>query len=207
MHRPRVRPGVESLDQRLVMSVSHPTVSAPIPATAVARAFTPADLQSFADAYLSVRGDSNFNPTFDFNGNGKIGQGDALPLLRALAPITPRVPPRLDIALAPGQQVVGHHPANSGGVTRLAIVTVVGKTTPNAIIFLDGPTAHTKGNQSTGNFKYEGGALASDSQGYFSYPVTLGTLSHSGSLTGTAFLAKDPFGRHMVRAFPILRIR
>ncbi len=208
MSRHRARPGVEPLDSRLVMSASHPALAAPLvhPA-AVAPAFTADDLRAFADAYLSSRGDSNFNPAYDVNHNGKIGQGDALPILRALAPISPRVPPRLELALAPGDQVSGHHPANSGGVTRKATVTIIGRTTPNAIVFLDQPTPQTKATTATGNFRFQGGALVSDSQGYFAQTIALGKLGHSGSLTNNAFLVKDPFGRHMERAFPVLRIR
>ena len=86
----------------------------------------------------------------------------------------------------------GHHPADSGGVTRDGTVTVVGKTTPNSIVFIDGPTTSTR-TQSTGNFKFEGGALATDSQGFFYYTVTLAKVSRGGSILGANFLIRTPF--------------
>jgi len=209
MQRPRhgVRPGVETLDPRRLMSASQPAAPLPVPtpaSTALAADSAPVELRRFADAYLSTRGEPRYDPALDTNGNGQIGQGDATPILRALAPRTPRVEPRLELALAPGEQVTGHHPSNNGGVTRLAVVTVVGRTTPNSIIFTDGPVA--TGRRPTGDFKFRGIALASDARGNFSYTLPLGALSHGGSLTNTAFLVHDPFGRHMERAFPIRRL-
>jgi hypothetical protein len=146
----------------------------------------------------------NFTPQYDFNGTGFIGQNDATPILRGLASITPHVPLRLQLTLAPGEQVAGHHPANSGGVTRLGTVTVIGRTTPNSIVFTDGPT--TTSTLPLGNFKFQGIAVASDSQGNFSYTARLADLSRGGSLTGTTFLIRTPFGQQTIRAFPILRL-
>jgi hypothetical protein len=165
------------------------------------RPFTPADLQAYAAAYETFVGQPNFTPEFDFNGTGFIGQNDATPILRGLASITPRVPLRLTLALAPGEQVSGHHPSNSGGVTRLETVTVVGKTTPNSIIFTDGPT--TTSTLPLGNFKFHGIAVVSDSQGNFEYPLTLTAPSRGGSETGTAFMVRTPFGQQTIRSFPI----
>ena len=82
--------------------------------------------------------------------------------------------------------------------------SVVGKTTPNSIIFTDGPT--TNSTLPTGNFKFQGIAVASDSQGNFEYPVKLTGLSRGGSLTGTAFLVRTPFGQQTIRSFPIRRL-
>jgi hypothetical protein len=223
----RVRPGVEPLDARIVMSTAIPTVTAaasptatpaasstfrPVPGTFPSanpnRPFTPADLQAYAAAYLSVSGDPDFTPQYDFNGTGFIGQNDATPILRGLASITPDIPLKLTLKLAPGEQVSGHHPANNGGVTRDGTVTVIGKTTPNSIVFLDSPlTTSTHSASSTGNFKFEGGALTTDSQGYFSYTINLTALSHGGSLTATNFLIRTPFNQQLIRSFPILRIR
>ena len=222
--KPQVRPGVERLDARLVMSASAlataPTTTAPValvaspihpvpgshPSANRDRPFTPADLQLYARVYLSFQGASDFTPQYDFNGSGFIGQNDATPILRGLAAITPREPLTLTLNLAPGQQVKGHHPANNGGVTRLGEITVVGKTTPNSIVFIDGPTTanHT---QSTGNFKFEGGALATNAQGYFYYTTKLPAPSHGGSLLGANFLIRTPFNQQTIRSFPILRIR
>ncbi len=180
-----------------------PLVSGKYPSANRFRAFTPADLQAYAAAYESFRGDPGYAPQYDFNGTGFIGQNDATPILRGLAGITPRVPLRLSLALAPGQQIVGHHPSISGGATRLPVVTVIGKTTPNSIIFTDGPTV--SGNTSTGNFKFEGRALTSDANGVFSYSITLAALSKD-SLTATAYLIRTPFGQQTIRAFPIFRV-
>ncbi len=218
--KPRARPCVERLDDRVVMSASALATASPValvdspvhpvpgshPSANPNRPFTPADLQLYAKVYLSFQGAPDFTPQYDFNGTGFIGQNDATPILRGLAAITPRQPLTLSLKLAPGEQVKGHHPADSGGVTRLGEVTVVGKTTPNSIVFIDGPTAATH-TRSTGNFKFEGGALATDSQGYFYYNTKLPALSHSGSLLGVNFLIRTPFNQQTIRSFPILRIR
>jgi hypothetical protein len=220
----RVRPSVEQLDARIVMSAAVPTEATSSTVTASAtilkpplqpipgsypsanpnRPFTPADLQTYAQAYLSVAGDTGFTPQYDFNGTGFIGQPDATPILRGLASITPDIPLTLSLKLAPGEQVQGHHPANSGGVTRLGTVTVIGKTTPNSIVFIDGPTtAHPS---ATNNFKFEGGATTTDSQGYFDYTFNLPKLSRGGSIQGIDFLIRTPFNQQLIRSFPILRL-
>ena len=74
-------------------------------------------LSAYAEAYLTVRGKANYNPNVDVNHNGIVGMEDALPILHALAPATPRVRLTLFLTLAPGQQVRTPHPANSGGVS------------------------------------------------------------------------------------------
>ena len=201
----RLRPGVEPLDARVVMSATVPgtTTATPVvappthltpgqyPSANPDRPFTPADLQAYAAAYETYLGVPGFTPQYDFNGTGFIGQNDATPILRGLAAITPHVPLRLTLALAPGEQVSGHHPANSGGVTRLATVTVIGKTTPNSIIFTDGPD-HQRAACRPTNFKFQGIAVASNSQGNFEYTVKLNALSRGGSVTNTAFLVRTP---------------
>ena len=215
----RLRPGVELLDARVVMSATvpaSPTESAALfvapthlipgqfPGANPNRPFTPADLQAYAAAYESTIGSPGFTPQFDFNGTGFIGQNDATPILRGLAAITPRGPLKLTLALAPGEQVKGHHPSNSGGVTRLETVTVIGKTTPNSIIFTDGPT--TNSTLPINNFKFQGIAVASDSEGNFEFTTKLNELSRGGSETNTAFLVRTPFGQQTIRAFPIRRL-
>jgi hypothetical protein len=154
------------------------------------------NLQAYAEAYLSHEGQPNYNPALDFNHNGFIGQGDAKPLLAALAPVTPHVPLQFSLALAAGEQVLGHHSANSGGVTRDSNVTVIGHTTPNSIVFTDkltGPRAN--------DYKFTGSAIAVNSAGYFSYPVAL-----KGALTPTEYLVVTPFGQQTIRAFPIRKV-
>lgn len=232
--RPRMiaRPGFETLDARVVLSTATPaafvsaaadtnpnvpsqtgSATTPLPPNRLVpgshpsadrfRTFTPADLRAYAAAYETFQGEANFTPQFDFNGTGFVGQNDATPILRGLTPITPRIPLRLGLALAPGQQVVGHHPSNNGGVTRLANVTVIGKTTPNSIIFTD--TINTNSFGATGNYKFQGQALTSDAQGYFTYDVTLTPLSKN-SLTTTNYLIRTPFGQQTIRSFPIFRV-
>jgi hypothetical protein len=220
--RSRLRPSLEPLDHRVVLSAIAPVqaeatttvtglpasfrpVPGSFPSANPNRAFTPADLQAYAESYLSVSGDPDFTPQYDFNGSGFVGQNDATPILRSLAAITPRQPLKLLLDLAPGEQVQGHHPADSGGVTRDATVTVVGKTVPNSIIFVDGPTSSTH-QQSTGNFKFEGGALTSNAQGIFDYTVNLARPSTGGSILGVNFLIRTPFNQQLIRSFPILRL-
>ena len=208
---PRFRPGVEQFDARVVMSaaaVAPPTHLIPhqYPGADAHRPFTPADLRAYATVYQSFLGAPDFTPQYDFNGTGFIGQNDATPILRGLAGITPRIPLQLQLRLAPGEQVSGHHPSDNGGVTRSGTVTVVGKTTPNSIVFLDGPGTSPHAGP-TGNFQFRGGAIATDGQGNFRYTLALAAESHSGSLTGTAYLIRTPFGQQLIRSFPILRIR
>ncbi len=207
--RLRLRPGVERLDARVVLSttgLTTPTHLVPgkYPSADSHRAFTTADLQAYAAAYETFVGESNFTPQYDFNGTGFIGQNDATPILRGLTSITTKEPLKIQLALAPGEQVTGHHPSNNGGVTRLATVTVIGKTTPNSIIFTDGPT--TTSTLPTNNFKFQGIAITSDSQGNFQYTTKLNALSTGGSETNTTFLVRTPYGQQLIRAFPIRRL-
>ena len=208
-HRHQNRPGVERLDARLVLStavIAPPAHLTPgqYPGADAHRAFTPADLRAYATAYETCIGSPGYTPQYDFNGTGFIGQNDAKPILDALAAITPKVPIGLSLALAPGEQVVGHHPSNSGGVTRSSTVTIIGKTTPNSIVFSDALTP--KPGMSTLNFKFQGAAIATDSQGDFEETVPLSGLSRGGSLTNTDFLIRTPFGQQLIRSFPIRRL-
>lgn len=167
------------------------------------RSFAPSDLVSYSKSYLSFNGEPTFNPSFDFNGTGFIGQNDATPILRGLASITPNKPLRLQLGLAPGEAIIGHHPAVSGAATRLPSVTIVGKTTPNSIIFIDSLTNNRFG--STGNFKFQGGAVASDTDGTFSITLPLTRLSKN-SLTNVTMLIRTPYNQQLIRAFPIFRV-
>ena len=220
--RRQIRPGVERLDARVVLSTLAPAVSAQasadlsLPQAAFRitgkypiankdRAFTPADLQAYSHAYLTFVGRPEFMPQYDFNGNGFIGQNDATPILRGLRSITPRKPLELTLSLAPGQAVKGSHPANNGPVTRLGTVTIIGKTTPNSIVFIDGKT-DAKYPLSTGNFKFQGGAVAADEQGNFSLTYDLTPNSRGGSLTAPGFLVRTPYGQQLIRSYPIRRL-
>ena len=210
--RDRARPSVETLDARLVMSAN--PIHAPLHGVAAVVAGTTAvpgdingdgavntnDLRAFAASYLSRRGDPNYNPAADTNHNGFVSQSDVRPILNALAAVTPRQPFRVEIALIPEDQVQGHHPANSGGVTRKFDLTIVGRTTPNSIVFTDAPADFKA--KTSGNYKFQGLALPVDSSGYFSYKVHV-----SDRLTQSEYLVFDPFGHRIIRAFPILRLQ
>jgi hypothetical protein len=207
--RLRILPGVEPLDARVALSTTVPAPPTHLtpgeyPSADAYRAFTTADLQAYAAAYETYQGEPNFTPQYDFNGTGFIGQNDATPILRGLAAITPKEPLKLTLALAPGEQVSGHHPADSGGVTRDSTVTIIGKTTPNSIIFTDSVAAGA--GQTQVSFKFEGPALVSNSQGYFEETITLSKVSIGGSLTTNDFLIRTPSGQQLIRAFPILRL-
>jgi hypothetical protein len=207
--RLRILPGVEPLDARIALSTTVPAPPTHLtpgeyPSADAHRAFTTADLQAYAAAYETYQGEPNFTPQYDFNGTGFIGQNDATPILRGLAEITPKEPLKLTLALAPGEQVSGHHPADSGGVTRDSTVTIIGKTTPNSIIFTDSVTSEA--GQTLVSFKFEGPALVSNSQGYFEETVALSNVSIGGSLTTNDFLIRNPSGQQLIRAFPILRL-
>ena len=220
--RRQIRPGVEWLDARVVLATAAPIVTAQASADLLlpqsifritgkypiankARAFTPADLQAYSQAYLTFIGRPEFTPQYDFNGTGFIGQNDATPILRGLRSITPRKPLELTLTLAPGQAVKGSHPANNGPVTRFGTVTILGHTTPNSIVFVDGKT-DAKYPLSTGNFKFQGGAVAADEHGNFSLSYDLPPNSRGGSLTAPGFLIRTPYGQQLIRSFPIRRI-
>ena len=208
-HR-RIRPVVEILDARLALSTvpAAPTHLIPgeYPGANTDRPFTPADLATYASAYETYQGEATFLPQYDFNGTGFLGQNDATPILRGLAAITPKIPLKVELALAPGEQVQGHHPATSGGVTHDAVVTIVGKTTPNSIVFVDGTTGAAH-NSTIGLFKFDSAAVATDAQGKFTFTVTLPPDAHSGSLGITSFLIRTPFNQQIIRTFPVLRIK
>jgi hypothetical protein len=173
------RPKLELLESRIAMS------AAPVPGD-LGGQVNPV-LQAYSDAYLSVRGRPRYNAAVDSNHNGFVGQGDARALLRTVAAITPRLPLKVVVNLVPGEQVSGGHPKNSGGVTRFHKVTIVGRTTPNAIVFLDNPV----------------GALATPAAikraGRYKFDVP-------DQLTQTEYLTFDPHGNQKIVAFPILRL-
>ncbi len=214
----RLRPAIEALDMRIVCASAMPTSGGPANTTAPVlpkvipgsfpsadrfRAFSPADLQAYAKAYLSFSTEPNFNQAYDFNGTGFIGQNDATPILRGLASITPRIPLKVNLRLAPGEQIFTHHPSVSGAATRLGTVTVVGETTPNSIIFYDSFINSRFG--ASANFKFTGGALVSDAQGQFTLTIPLTPLSKN-SLSTLNVLIRTPFNQQLIRAFPIFRI-
>src|SRR4051794_11857287 len=95
--RAQTRPRLEALEGRLALNapVTPALNAAPAPA-AVAVGATNGDtlavLTAFTRAYLSRAGQPNYNPAFDLNHNGQVGQSDGKLLLRALPPLGPKVP-------------------------------------------------------------------------------------------------------------------
>jgi hypothetical protein len=146
------------------------------------------DLQAFAQAFKSHTNDAFYNPALDANKNGFIGIGDAKFLERNFSPLTPKAPLRMELHLAPGEQVLHPGISNSGGITYRADVTIVGHTTPGAIVFSD---------SQLGNFAFDGAALATDATGLFVQHVHL-----TSALTNFTFMAIDPFGQQTIRSFP-----
>lgn len=151
------------------------------------------DLELFQSAYLTTPQDAFYNPAADANRNGFVGIGDGQLLLRNLTPLTPPIPLDVALALAPGQFAHGTKQQNSGGITRLSKVTVVGRTTPGSLIFSD---------SGLGNFTFTGAVTYADADGNFSFNFTL-----KDELTTTGYLVMDPFGQQTTRLFPILRVR
>jgi hypothetical protein len=196
----RLRPILDGLESRVTLSsglkpiATFHTTTGAVPANRN-RPFTTADLVAYAKTYDSFIGQKVYNPAYDFHGTGYIGQNDSAPILAALAPITPRVPFRIVMNLAPGEQIQGNHTTNSGGVTYRKTVTVIGHTTPNSIVFFDKTKAAV-----AGNYKFRGGAVDVNSQGVFSVKYTL-----SDQLTNTDYLIITPFGQRMIHDFPIVR--
>ena len=191
------RPSFDPLESRLAMSATaaaHFAADASYSgALADGRAATLADLQAFTAAYPSVRGQPNFNPEVDVNGNGRVGLVDGRLLVQHSPPLTPEIRLSLDVNLAPADEVHGPRPKNSGGVTRRAEVTVLGHTTPGALIFRDDAAA---------DFKFTGPAYVADRRGFFSFRQVVPV-----GVTTDNFLVFDQFGRQTIRAFPILALQ
>ena len=107
-----------------------------------------------------------------------------------LAPPMPKVPLSIDLLLAPQDAARGPTPKNSGGKTHHREVTVLGHTTPGSIVFSD---------SGLGDYSFTGQALAADARGNFALRVRNGE-----GLTNYNFLAIDPYGQQVIRAFPVL---
>ena len=106
--------------------------------------------------------------------------------------MSPKIPIALDVTLAPEDKVRSHVPTNSGGVTYSKTPTVVGHTTPGALIFTGTGTL---------DLKLRGPAVVADAQGNFSVKVKM-----SDGINQFDLEAVDPFGQQKLRAFPILWI-
>jgi hypothetical protein len=195
----RFRPGLLSLEARLPLADAG-TGSTKLPAEQpilVGPKINPV-LSAFAKAYLTVVGNPNYNSAVDINNNGIVGMEDALPILHALASITPRVPLTLFLRLAGSQQANTPHPANSGGVTRVPKsqpLMIVGHTTPNSLVFTD---------DANNDMRFKGGvAIPVDSSGNFAITIN---ITSPYRISQHDFLVIDPFGHRLKRAFPILQL-
>ena len=196
--RRRFRPSCDPLESRLAMSNAPAAASAEVSSGAVGDLngdgqVEYADLRAMAKAYLTKVGDPRFNPADDLNHDGKVNQIDARILGKLLPKPAPGTRLTLALHLAPGQQF--RHPGtyNSGAITRLGKVTILGKTIPGSLVFAD---------SSQGLYKFDGPLLPTDARGRFTY-----TLRLKDKLTATdSFLVIDPFGHQLVRNYPILRV-
>jgi hypothetical protein len=196
--RPRYRLELEDLEERLTLSTVHPlqlsTPFQPAPMTSASAATvssvdTIAVLDGFAKAYLTRVGDPNYNPAYDLDHNGQIGQGDGRLLLHLLPPVGPKIPLNLTVALSPQDKAKGHVPQNSGGVTHSQNPTVLGHTTPGALIFTGSGTL---------DLKLRGPVAVADAHGNFSMVDHL-----TSGINQLDLQAVDRYGHQTLRAFPI----
>ena len=190
----RCQPVLEGLEPRLVLSQVSPAGIGTLPAAPGALGAgggpgTLAILDAFSRAYLSRVGDPNYNPALDLNHNGRIGQEDGRLLLHSLPPVSPRAPLTLDVTLSAEDRARGPVPQNSGGVTHSKNPTVLGHTTPGALVFTGAGTI---------DLKLRGPAVVADAQGNFSLKVRL-----RDGINQLDFQAVDAYGQQRLRAYPI----
>ena len=196
--KPSYAPRVESLEGRRLFRVgavspaiarATPARIATIPPETFGAHDTVGALRNFTDAYVSFAGGPRFNPVFDLDHNGMIGQGDRRILLRVLPAVAPPRPLNLRINLIPQDQARGSLPANSGGVTFNPQPTVVGRTVPGALIFSG--TGET-------DWKLRGPAAVSDERGFFTFTPTL-----DAGINQFDVQVVDRYGHQLPRSLPI----
>lgn len=218
------RPGREILETRRVPALAFPTAAADVggltaapllgtvpavPARVVGDVngdglLDQADLAAFARAFRSVAGNRRYNPAADLDGSGTVSLQDGKALLARIPPLVPDGPLSLFVTIDARQRVP--HPAdhNSGPITRRKVVTVIGRTTPGSLVFVD----------SVSNlFKFDAGVLVADSRGRFKQRLRLFVDASTPRaqqinqpLTNHAYLAIDPFGHQKRFVMPILRL-
>ena len=176
-NRNRFGPAVETLEERLALS------AAPAGETLTV-------LTEFTAAYPSRIGQANYNPAVDVNHNGIVGQNDGRLLLRSLPAIGPKTPMILRVSVSAADAARGSHGKNSGGATHNQDPTVIGQTTPGALIFTGTGTT---------DILLKGPATVADAQGRFAI-----TLKLSDGINQFDLQAADRYGRQTLRAFPIL---
>jgi hypothetical protein len=194
----RCRLTLEVLEERLVESATHGAHLAKPAQIQSASSFaaptipagdTLSVLNGFVRSYQSRVGEPNYNPAFDLNHNGQIGQTDGRLLLHLLPPLSRKIPLTIRLILAPEDKAKGHVPTNLGGDTHSKDPTVLGHTTPGALIFTGNGTL---------DLKLRGPALVADENGNFSLKVNL-----TDGINQFDFQAVDPYGQQTLRAFPI----
>ena len=151
-----------------------------------------ADLQPFAAAYETSPGNPKYNPAADFNHDGIVNQVDAKALMENMPALTPNVPLQLVMNLLPADQVHFAASKNSGGSTMDKVVTIEGHTMPGSIVLED---------NSNGYYKWDGGAIATNANGNFSV-----TETNTEGVNTYNFLVIDPYGRQLIRSFPVFWI-
>jgi len=147
------------------------------------------DLDLFTPHYGSEIGQNGYTPAADFNHNGRIGQDDARFILRNMGPLSPKIPLKLDVRLAPGDEIRYDGTKVSGATTLKKHVTILGHTTPGSIVFMDA---------SFGNYSFAGSAVATDAKGNFTLPVV-----NQKGFNNYIFLVLDPYNQQTVRVFSV----
>lgn len=202
--RSKFRLALETLESRLALSPARPLAAAvaplpkpmhrpPAPVVFPGAEETMETLREFTRIYPTRVGRANYDPAFDLNNNGLIGQGDGKMLLRALPPVAPRRPLRLAVALAPDSKAKGTVPTNLGGATQTKTPTILGRTSPGALIFTGTGTV---------DLRLQGPAYVADERGEFSV-----TLDLTSGLNQFNLQAVDRYGQQTLRAFPIMWTR
>jgi hypothetical protein len=195
----RRRLNLEVLEQRLPLSAMHALHAVTTPAQRESKgssAYTiqPGNtltvLEGFVAAYPSMKGQAKYNPIYDVNHNGQVGQTDGRILLHSLPPLSPKIPLTLNLAIAPPDRTEGHVPTNLGGNTYSKYPTIVGHTTPGALIFTGAGTLDAK---------LRGPAIVANAKGNFSLNVNLTT-----GINEFDFQAVNAYGQQTRLDFPIL---
>ncbi|MHC5541390.1 hypothetical protein ACYOEI_24480 [Singulisphaera rosea] len=184
----RCRPCLEGLEDRLALSRMGGTVAAAVAPTP-AQQNTLNVLQAFTQAYESRAGQPNYNASLDLNHNGQIGQDDGRLLLRNLTPVSPRIPLKLYLTLAPQDNVRGNVSTNLGGNTYNKNPTILGHTTPGALIFTGTGTL---------DLKLRGPAAVADAKGNFVLRPEM-----TDGINQFDVQVVDAYGRQTLRAYPI----
>ena len=193
MNDKKFRPQVSDLEPRLALSgglsAANARAAVSDAANGVSRQDTYETLVAFTQSYPSTFGGPRYNPAFDINHNGRVGQNDGRALLRMLPPLSRKIPLTMNLWIAPADRVNGHHPTNSGGVTHSKTPTILGHTTPGALIYTGSGVA---------DWKLKGPAVVADANGNFSLKVNL-----DAGINQFDFQAVDPYGQQLNRSFPI----